>query len=334
MAKGKTLEQIVKAALSSGDQLDTSKKDIIVKSKDRETAKENVEKALTKEKVTFSDVFKKSKSGSLNVLEVLGYGDIVFKPIIQKGAGGLKFEAELKVDLENYWNGVDIKKLKNKDVVKELENVVGISPDNKMKVLHEGKKNSKRVLEFNGSKLTATNSTGASLTDLTLEDDDTTYYLSLKMSKSYYVLNAAIDKFFKDKSTQVEMCEFFGMNGQKMGGFGKEYFCITKKPNYTNVTKALEEFMSQSYGTQVYVVHKKAPNDVVVTHVKKAPVKVMVKNLTEDSYIYPETGVRKYAGISFIANINRHDYKVQFQFRGTTASDVGPKYLRILMERL
>jgi hypothetical protein len=56
--------------------------------------------------------------------------------------------------------------------------------------------------------------------------------------------------------------------------------------------------------------------------------------LSDDSYVYPEKGVRKYANIKVKARINGHDYIVNFQFRGTTAADVGPKYLRILLERL
>jgi hypothetical protein len=61
------------------------------------------------------------------------------------------------------------------------------------------------------------------------------YHLSLKTSETFYILNAGIGKYFKDKTTQVNACEFFGFDGQKMGGFGEEYACLTKYPNFNTV---------------------------------------------------------------------------------------------------
>lgn len=308
------------------------KGDVIVKSKNRDKAKVELEKYFKAKKVKFQSIFKKSKSGSLDVLSVDNFGDVIFKPVIQKGAGGLKFESELEADLNNYFNGAERKELKYPVVVYEIANTLKLSQDSNYKVIPEGKKNQKRLLAFSGSKLTVSNSTGKTLTDLTLADGSKRIYLSLKMSKSYYTLNAAIAEFFKDKSTQVKINEYFGFNGQMMGGFGKEYACVTDEPVYSKVKKNLADILDQAVGHDVVIVHKKTDADVLVKKVTTN--KVTISNLDESSYRYPEAGVRKYANIKCNAVINGYDYEVNFQFRGTTPTDVGPKYLRILLERL
>lgn len=308
-------------------------KDIVVKTKDRNATKAKIEQYFKKKKIIFKSVFKKAKSSSLDVLEVSGGGDIIFKPVIQKGAGGVKFEAELMIDIKNYLNGVEYNKLKHPDVLKEMEKVLKFNRKTKYEVVSEGAKNQKRQLVFTGSKILISNSTGKTLTDLTLKKDNKLMYLSLKMSATYYTLSAGIVKYFAEGRTKIPINTYFGFNGQKMGGFGKQFACVTKKPNYNQVKTNLENILAQAVGTEVILIHKKKDNDVMVAEVGKSN-RVSVSNLTDDSYVYPEKGVRKYANIKVKAKINGHDYNVNFQFRGTTAADVGPKYLRILLERL
>jgi hypothetical protein len=60
------------------DIVSMKEKDILVQSKNREEAKKKVEKLLRTKKVPFKSVFKKSKSGSLDVLSIANF-DIVFK---------------------------------------------------------------------------------------------------------------------------------------------------------------------------------------------------------------------------------------------------------------
>lgn len=326
------LEATVRGALSQ-DKVDIKGKDILVTSKDRITAKENLEKYLKKKKIEFISVFKKSKSSSLEVLTVEGV-DIIFKPFIIKGAGGLSFEKELAVDLENYFSGVKIEDLKHKKAVKELQTVLGWTPREKYKVLHEGSKNQKRALVFSAGKISISNSTGVTLTDLTLQKgNEAPVYLSLKMSKSYYTLSASIFKYFLEKNTQVGINTYFGFDGMRMGGFGKEYQCKTPKPNYTTVKANLQNLLSQAIGTQMVLVHQKDPSNVLVKKIGRTNT-VSISNLSDNSYVYPEPNVRKYANIKVNATINGGTYAVHFQFRGTTAADKGPKYLRILLERM
>lgn len=329
-----TLLSTIKTALKI-DTVVESKKDIIVKSKDREKAKADLEKYFKAKKIAYKSVFKKSKSASLEVLVVDGWpGDIIFKPIIQKGAGGVSFEKELQVDLENFFMGTELKDLKHSDVIQEMINVVGIKPSKSYKIIHEGSKNQKRSLTFDGTSLSVSNSTGVTLTDITLKDPSgKPMYLSLKMSSSYYILSASIAKYFADPKVNSKLCEYLGMDGQMMGGFGPEFMCITKKPNYSKAKRNIEDFLAETYGSKVVIIHKKRQDDVVVDDINTTN-RVAINNLNGDSYVYPVAGVRKYAAIKFKATINEHDYNVSFQFRGTTASDVGPKYLRILMERI
>jgi hypothetical protein len=326
------LLQIVKAGLPSAT-ITQKAKDIIVKSKDREASKTTLEKYLKLKKVDFESVFKKAKSSSIDVLSVAGIGDIIFKPVIQKGAGGLSFEKELDIDLTNYFSGADMADIKHKDVIKALETKIGINQESNMSVFHEGSKNQKRSLTYAANKITISNSSGETLTDITIKDSkNKKTYLSLKMSSSYYILSASIGSYFSNKTTQTGICEYFGFDGKSMGGFGDEFSCKTSAPNYVKVKQNLEDLLTQSYGKHVVVIHKKRDNDVKVNNIgEKVTLSLGVINAA--SYVYPELGKRKYANIKTTATINGAAYKVNFQFRGTTAADVGPKYLRILLER-
>lgn len=327
------LLQIVKAGLPSATITQQSK-DIIVKSKDREAAKTSLEKHLKLKKVEFESVFKKAKSSSIDVL-VTKMGDIIFKPIIQKGAGGLSFEKELDIDLTNYFSEADMKDIKHKDVIKALETKIGINQESKMSVDHEGSKNQKRSLTYASNKITISNSSGETLTDITIKDSgkNKTYYLSLKMSSSYYILSASIGSYFSNKNTQVGICEYFGFDGKSMGGFGDEFSCTTRAPNYVKAKQNLKDLLTQAYGKHVVIIHKKRENDVKVSKIGEK-VTLFITALNTASYVYPEVGKRKYANIKTTATISGVSYKVNFQFRGTTAADVGPKYLRILLERV
>lgn len=321
-------------------QITTKGNDVIIKSKDRYICKKEVEKYLTKNKFEYTEAFKSSKSSSINVITVSQYkGDIIFKPITIKGAGGLTFEKELLVDLQNTLNDANDANIMHKDVIASMNSVLNFDlKNNKYEIIHEGSKNQKRALTFTGNKLNVTNSIGSVLTDLTIKTTSkynvvSKTYLSLKKSKTFYILNASIYKIFLDPSSKTNLCEYFGIDGQKWGEFGDDYRCITKKVKYVNISRNFSEFLSVAYGSDVVIVHKKSDNNVYVKQLKANAI-VTISDLDDNSYIYPEKNVRKYAAIKFKAIIAGTAHIVTFQFRGTTAADVGPKYLRILMERL
>lgn len=330
-------KEITKA--DSTVQMQKKGKDILVKSKDRNTTKLKVEKQLKKAGIAFKSVFKKGKSNSIDVLEIAGEGDLIFKPLTRRGAGGVAFEKQLENDIKKYLNGAEYNQLKHPDVLKEMEKVLGFNRRTKYEVVPEGSKNQKRKITFTSDVLHITNSTGQTLTDLTLKHDRKLMYLSLKMSPTYYIMNSGIGTYFMEGRTKIKINEFFGFNGQKMGGFGRQFACVTKKPNYEKVKVNLANLIAQAIGTDVIIIHKKTLNDVLVSEIGRTNIKVKIGSLKEESYSYPEkksatSRGRKYANIKFDANINKHDYIVNMQFRGTTATDIGPKYIRILLERL
>jgi hypothetical protein len=331
-----TLVKDIRAA-EQGILIEQKGKDIFVKSKDRNETKVKVEKFLKKKGYAFESVYKERKSSSIDVLEIPGAGDVIFKPLTRRGEGGLKFEADLSVDIKNYLNGAEYNKLKNPDVLKEMEEVLGFNRRKKYSIIEEGSKNKKRQITFDGTKLVISNSDGPTLTDLTLVDENTKpkkkLYLSLKMSKTYYIMNASVGEYFANTTTKVKINEYFGFNGQKMGGFGTEFSCVTKKTiNYATVSRNLQEILATGIGINVIVIHKKAPGDVLVS-INKSSNRVSISGLDKDSYVYPEPG-RKYANIKVKALINDHQYEAHFQFRGTKPSDKGPRYLRVLLKRL
>lgn len=327
-----SIVRLIKAHLPVDVKYEIRRKDLVIKSTSRETTKVKVEKILKDNKIPFISIFKKSKSSSLDVLNV-GVGDIIFKPIIQKGAGGLKFEKVLAQDLTNYFNGADYADLVHSDVIKQMESSLNMTPSDNYQIVHEGSKNQKRLLTFNGNNISISNSTGETLTDITIKNSKRTLFLSLKLSQTYYIFNGAIDQYFKNSLYNSKLCTYLGLDGLKMGGFGADYQCTTPKPEYSIVKRNIENILKDTYGKNVVLIHKKSTNNVIVDNIT-SNIKVTVSNLNQDSYIYPEKGIRKYANIKFKATIDSHTYKVQFQFRGTTAADVGPKYLRILMERV
>jgi len=196
------LVKILKTKFSATATVEAVKKDITIKSKDRDATFTETKKLLKTSKIAFTEVFKASKSSSMNVLTVPDYGgDIIFKPIIQKGAGGVEFEHELEADLTKWWAGTSKRSLKHADVITEMEKVLKYTAKDRYKIIPMGSKNQKRQLAWDGTIMSVSNSTGATLTDLTLEHKDTKklVYLSLKMSKSFYILSAAIEAYFADK---------------------------------------------------------------------------------------------------------------------------------------
>lgn len=312
-------------------------KDILVKSKDRAGTATAIHALLKKMKVPFKEMMKVAKSSSFPVTSLEGV-DIIHKPVIAKGAGGVSFEKELAADLRQYLNGADIPQLRHADVIAALKKELGIKPNTTSRVwdvVDMGSQNQKRTAAFNGEKIVISNNTGKTLTDITLQQTKggkDTLYLSLKMSSSYYIMNVAVGQHFADKVMGPKICEYFGFDGLQMGGFGKQFVHKTKPVPLATIKKNLEQLITNAYGSDLVLVHKKGPNDV---YVKQYPAgtkpKVRILEISEESFMYPIAGQRKYANIKTRMTIEGKQYAVNFQFRGTTAADVGPKYLRILM---
>jgi hypothetical protein len=334
------LVTVTKKILSTTADVAIKGKDVLVSSKknERKKTKSKLEEGFKKLRIPFKSVLKPNKSSSVEVLEMNSVGvDIIFKPIkISKSSAGtgLDFEDVLKIDLDNYFKGAEINELNNKKTIELLERKKIISRDMPMVVIPEGSRNTKRKPIFNGGKFNVPVSTGAALSDITLENVKTKKrtYLSLKTTKSFYLVNTAVKQYFLNPATKVEFCEYFGIDGQKMASFGSPYKCVTKPANYPKVAANIQEFLSEAYGTNLWVIHKKTEDEITVDKIGSSKIMVRVSDLGNGSYVYPERGVRKYAMIRFHAMILGHRYEVDYQFRGTTAIDTSPTYLRILIK--
>jgi|WetSurMetagenome_2_1015567.scaffolds.fasta_scaffold01454_8 hypothetical protein len=310
--------------------LATNRTDIVIRSKNR-LAVEKTLKAYFKEKnIKFKKVSNKKKSPHIDVIEVEGIiGNILFEPLTQKGPGGLLFEKQLSLDLKRWFHGAT--DLHNEDVIKALQNKIDLDPNkySKFQVLHVGKRNTRRRAEFTNNFILK-NSSGEDISDIIIKTDLETYYLSLKFSPSFYIVNTSVLEYFLNPSINSRFCEYFGFDGVKIGNFGPKFVCNTKDIPLTIVKSNLENVISQAYGNNVVVVHKKKQDDVSIVNIENK-LNVIVSDLTKNSYIYPERGIRKYADIKCNARIGNKNYKVNFQFRGTEMSDLSPKQLHILL---
>jgi hypothetical protein len=307
-----------------------------IKTKNRNELKKEIEKILNKNKISFKEVMS-SKSGF--PLTEIGNMSFVYKPIIAKGTGGKAFEVEFENDLRNL---LGAKKFIKEDYIHPdvAEELMKILKNKKFKspiVSPEGSKNQKRTLDFSGGKFIVQNSDGKTLTDVTITDSSKKYYFSLKMSKTYYLINASIFEYFENKSNQQKAYEFFGLDGTKMGEYDKllknkkpVYSCKTKIINESTVKKNIEGLIQSAMGEGYYFVHKMMDNKVTCFFNDG---NVNIKCISIESMVYPEAGKRKYTAIKTKITIDGHPYICTLQFRGTTEADIKPKYLRMLMEK-
>jgi hypothetical protein len=246
-----------------------------------------------------------------------------------KGAGGLAFEDQLEADLNMYFSGQDEKNMLHPDTVKDLVNYLQLPQDDSL-IADKTKVFQKRLATFSISNgFTFSNNTGKTIADIIIKNKSSDlHYLSLKLGKQFYIANIAVGNYFKDSNVKKHINEYFGFDGMQMKGFGDEYEVQTDKPDYNKVKINLQDLLSQSYGTNLVIVNKKGASDNYIHAVGTSL--VVITRLDASCYHYPGIG-RKYANIKVDALINGRRYTVHFQFRGTTASDIGPKYLRVLL---
>lgn len=325
------MKDIIEQALPDATVISKGK-DLVVKSKNREQSKKDLEKFFNSRAIEYASVL--TYKSSLEVLRVpLLKGDILFKPIIAKGQGGRDFEDAVANDLKNFFAGAENQDFKHPDVIEALAKELKLEPRLNGTVKSVGRMQNKRSLDYSlyGFGLGIKNNDGPTIADLIVTQNNKTHYLSLKYGKTYYALNGSIGKYFLDKRTNKSINEYFGFDGMLMGGFGPEYAVVTEPPNYLYAQYKLENVLSQSMGNDLVIVHKKSTNDVYVKYIRVAD--VSVSGLKESSYVYPLLNRRKYANIKVQARIEGVSYIANFQFRGTSGSDKGPKYLRLLLER-
>ena len=307
-----------------GSKFEETKSKLLVRNADRTVLQEKLEDYFKKKGIDFDRRKKPTE------LEVAGSSQIlIFKPMKARGTGGLKFEEQFTSDLNDWFSGVELDQLKSGDTIKLLKQKLKLTQNSKYRAEQVGARNTKRPPTFSGAKVKISNNSGPAVSDVDLITNKT-YYLSLKFSNSFYIYNGSIGNFFVQPNTKKGINEFFGFDGYLMGkAFGKEYATVTRKPNYSTIINNLKSVIVEALGPDVVLVNKISQGVNHISVVRGFGHKVAISGLTKDSYLYAEKGVRKYNFIKFDATINGHLYEVNFQFRGTTATDVGPRYLRI-----
>jgi len=311
-----------------GSKFEETKSKLLVRNSDRTTLQEKLEDYFKKKRIDFDRRKKPTE------LEVSGASQIlIFKPMKARGTGGLKFEQQYTSDINDWFSGVELDKLTSGDTIKLLKEKLKLRQNSKYRAEQVGARNTKRPPAFSGAKVKITNNSGPAVSDVDLFANKT-YYLSLKFSNSFYIYNGSIGRFFEQTNTKKGINEFFGFDGYKMGkAFGKKYATVTRKPNYSVITNNLKSIIIEALGPDVVLVNKISQGVNHISVVRGFGHKVSISNLNANSYLYAEKGVRKYNNIKFDAIINGASYVVSFQFRGTTATDVGPRYLRILLQK-
>lgn len=324
------LLQFIKTAIDDS-KIEESKSMLLLRNKDRTALQEKVEKLLKSKKISFKPLKKPTE------LSIQGFPQkLVFKPLKAKGVGGLKFEQQFVSDFNDWFNGSDEEELNHGDTIKEVIKVMKFKQSKKNFCTSIGKANTKRPPTFTASNVTVTNNLKGNVADVSFTVDGKVTYASLKYTNSFYIYNATVIDYFlsKDDKVRKTINDFFGFDGALMAkGFGKDYFADTvKNPNFSSIKTRLEDLIKQALGPDVLLITKVTKNVNFVNYINGFNHKVKITDLNKDSYLYAEKGIRKYCVVKTIADINGHSYNVDFQFRGTTAIDVGPRYLRILLK--
>ena len=324
-------QQLKKLNFYKQVKFESKGKQLFVRSSDRTTLQEKTEDYFNKNKILFKPRKKATEldvSGSDQVL--------VFKPLFAKGAGGVKFEHQIVKDLNDWFKGAEYNDLQHPDTIEQLVKTVRLKQDSRYEAKGVGAANTRRPPSFTANKATVTNNFKGKVSDVDiLSGNRVLHHLSLKFSKSFYIYNATVINYFKSASPQTRTMinEFFGFDGFKMGqAFGKDFRATTKTPNYSAILRRFKDLLNQCLGPDIVLVLKIANGNNHIDKVKGLNHKITLSGLTKDSYGYAMKGVRKYNFIRFQAIVNGHRYEIDFQFRGTTAVDTGPRYLRILFK--
>ena len=324
-------QQLEKLNFYKGVKFEVKGKQLFVRSSDRTTLQEKTEEYFKKNKILFKPRKKATELDVSGAAQVL-----VFKPLFAKGAGGVKFEHQIVKDLNDWFKGADYEDLQHPDTIEQLVKTVRLKQDSRYLAKGVGAANTRRPPTFTANKATVTNNFKGKVSDVDiLSGNRVLHHLSLKFSKSFYIYNATVINYFKSTNPQTRTMinEFFGFDGFKMGqAFGKDFRATTKAPNYSAILRRFKDLLNQCLGPDIVLVLKIANGNNHIDKVKGLNHKITLSGLTKDSYGYAMKGVRKYNFIRFQATVNGHNYEIDFQFRGTTATDTGPRYLRILFK--
>lgn len=255
------------------------------------------------------------------------------------GKSGKAFENDLASDLMAFSD--DSIRKKHPNIVKEIAQIlkneykIDLSKDRYF-VEVEGGKNQKRTPKWNkgqGLYFIPSGNIGHIVTDVTVTSGNKKAFLSLKYTSQYYIVNATVAPYlhFNDKNNNEqrnEILKYFGFNPKAFcNGYGlgcDDETMLSESRIKANWKKILEEVIGFGY---IYVVGG-GKHDIVLNANKKPSISVV----SIEDRVYAVPNVRKYSKIGITVRIDGRLYKMDCQFRGTTATDKYPRYLRVLVK--
>ena len=144
-----------------GSKFEETKTKLLVRNSNRTVLQENLEKYFNSKRI----IFKRRKKPT--EIEVKGSDQVlIFKPLKAKGVGGLKFEDQLKNDLNEWFAGAELNELKHKDTIELLVKTIKLKQDSGYKAEKVGTANTKRPPSIAGGRLTVTNIGNGNVSDV------------------------------------------------------------------------------------------------------------------------------------------------------------------------
>jgi len=272
-----------------------------------------------------------------------------------KGAGGLKYEAALAQDLTTYFeDGMESTDLTHITMINRIVKELKIKKTDEVKIIHAGGANTKRKLIIENGEIYVYDKNpfnhAALLTDITMVVNNVEHYLSVKMSKTFFIGNVGLSSVLPDDKKRIEFLTKLGIDALRFDlGFGvidkHDYFDDPKDEKYytkmyeaekdyplydryqirlSEAQKNITLFMKTIFGAGYVMVYKNGKKEVVEMLDNDS---IYVSKLSEKSYFYPKSGKRNYMKIIFRVIVNRsHIYDIDMQFRDGTSSAKRSKF--------
>jgi len=300
--------------------------------------------SLLKKQFPEYDVTKASKSVSVKkgrtVVLKFEHGEGSRNKKAGGGKAGLKFEQDLAQDLQAYPDNTIVKK--HKKIVDEIYSILKSEYQldlmiDDYDVIIEGDKNKKRRPSWDeeeGVRFNPSGDIGHIVTDVTVKTKNKQAFLSLKYTSQFYMINASVAPYLHFNRPDVDVPErnkilrYFGFNPKDFcAGYEMVSDDNAQEPDSkikSNWAKILKEVIGNGY---IYVVGG-GTHDIVI-NTKTTPI-ISIASINDRVYAIPNK--RKYSKIGLTAKIDGRTYNLDCQFRGTTATDVYPKYLRVLVK--
>jgi len=241
---------------------------------------------------------------------------------------GTLFEYEFFNDLETI-NKNSNDEIKYAKIIKKLFRSKRLNRHEEILVTHQGKQNNKRPLCFvkNNIFILTQNykKTGSILSDITLNQNNKSHYLSLKMGPTTVFFNCGVrtilkksemEKGYVDNENGQELLNLFGIDHQRLIDIFKMYGRKTNIKSEIIIPSINEEkiskFLKSGVGSGYTIIHKKNHKSDVI-HCENIYKSTLDKftNIKSIKIQYPHIGKTK--GLNVLIETERLNWKICFK---------------------